>query len=207
MNTLKLSWFYRFVSRAELYVQPMLACLLDSARMLLPRKPATSTEGPRVDFVHWRDVSLMTGRPVFIDSLHRVAYTMPSVVPVQNYHTNNGCIVVHPSLGVQMLKVRGHLRPEMPEEFRVLKQMWESALIADTLDHTLAPSTSFDACYCMAGEPSPTCCVCLLSWHDACVQKVMSVPQVDGRLVSESDPTRRRELRGPLASAAPGPAP
>ena len=58
-----------------------------------------------------------------MDRFHRVIYPMPlpGMSPVRPLYD---AFIVHPACGVAAHRVKGRERDLMPEEMRLLKQMW-----------------------------------------------------------------------------------
>ena len=100
------------------------------------------------------------GIEVKLDDQDRVIYSMSLRVVPASYAEDT---IVHPAVGIRMLKVKGSLRPEMPAGIRRLQRMWSAA----------AHVTEEPACVLCrkaGGKEAPVkvCVLCMAPMHLPC---------------------------------------
>ena len=127
-------------------------------------------------FVHLLDLDSRIGLRVRLDDRNRAIFSVATYESVlqTKMRTIRECfadaVVVAPSVGIRMLKAKGEGRPEVPETFVRLRDMWQAALDGPH-DGTCLKNCPMCSRGC-ADNPDrhdgQQCVVCLLQWHDAC---------------------------------------
>ena len=132
-----------------------------------------------LQFVHWGSAGGHDryGRPVALDENSKVIFSVPSAVKKVSYAD---ALIVHPDVGVRMLKVRKPERPPVCTEVLRLKQMWAVASTRRSLQEFNAADVADDVSFAFgSGQQGLVCCVCsqaateqcpmcLLGYHGAC---------------------------------------
>lgn len=145
-----------------------------------------SGEGGAVMLVNWVCPETRQGRIASLDHENRIKWTMP--VGPQKLPTDfSFATIVHPAVGVRMVRLRGPkgvLRPSLPVDMQRLMAMWRTAQSAQDrglLDNRQTSSaagsadTFGDACK-LCGSPEGNlilCAVCQLTWHWACAEQLV----------------------------------
>ena len=129
----------------------------------------TDTGEPTVKFVSWVFAETLKGREVQLDYLRRAIYSVPARVPCLDYSMWH---IVHPAIGVCMLKEKGGSRPEVPADILRLKDMWQSAQTAHSNGNIAAlwPSCGVVCQLCGVDDNKDVaeCALCQHAWHRTC---------------------------------------
>ena len=145
-----------------------------------------------VNLVTWKDPVELIGRIARIDHADRVIFSLPAVEGKDRDLSH--CEIIHPAIGVTMLKVKAAMRPRVPSDILRIKMMWEVALTAHTRDPISALSDTLLPCsWCSddsRDEAIHQCALCLCAWHDSCATKLrahvqaQAVPEIEQRAVT-----------------------
>ena len=131
-------------------------------------------DGVRCVFVRWANAADMIGR---IARVHKGRAVYP-VVPGNKPRSFQGCEVVHPSIGVQLLRGRGSLATDLPAKSLRLQQMWQTAQSGGL------PSSCSECALCKDGTGDVlACALCLMSWHPSCANKFATHVQTRKRII------------------------
>ena len=95
------------------------SCVYDGAISLVVLRGACT-------FVRWENASRSLCRPVRLDTLNRIIYNVPYMVPTMEA---DGCEVLVGDVGVAMRREKTNLRPTMPSWCLVLKRLREIDLL------------------------------------------------------------------------------
>lgn len=123
-------------------------------------------------YVNWKAGFEGTiGQRVNLDQFNRVIY---STVPIHPWRHLTDTSILWPQCGVGMAKVTARWRPEMPEQVRLLKKMWEIAIGNDGDGRSSFKPCQVCGCVEVGSEITTTCPLCTCSWHRECVAGVLS---------------------------------
>ena len=139
--------------------------------MLLPSASTEfGLENRRVVLATWVHAGSKLGRLVHIDSKMCAVYSMEHYHPLQSFRD---ALVVHPAIGVCMLKPR-YMRSDarIPDDILRLWNMWENAMLAQTTTD-VAAFTPCSVCG-VSDDNCHTCSLCMQTWHEACVSSLLS---------------------------------
>ena len=145
------------------------------------------TPCPILIYVTWVSETMRIGRRVNLDSANGVIFSVPARIRSENFSTAE---VIHPCVGVRMLKNKGmQQRPTMPTAIRRLREMWEVALASKHEGPAEGIETTLTGCCvcsrCVLGlhdtldMPEKTCPLCLLTMHECCSQRVAKLSRLD----------------------------
>ena len=175
-----LEWRNSARSGCQVFVQRKLALdtkAIGHANELSLVDVPTSPLVPRhVSFVSWRNVASLRGRPTYLDSRNRVVYSVAIKACAERSY--EGCQIVHPAVGVSMVKTTAAGRPSVDESVIRLKRMWEATQAIDA-------SECIDACLSCHGHADAvagdvhTCAVCLRAWHSSCAKRLAKLASDD----------------------------
>eukprot|EP00959_Pyramimonas_sp_CCMP1952_P042004 878365-Pyramimonas_sp.AAC.1 len=86
--------------------------------------------------VHWRAPGIREGQPVYLDNHQRAIFSM-SILPGLHFRAMPNAMVVHPDVGIRMLKAKAEGRPTLPANMFRLKRMWNTGLEAQRVGSVL----------------------------------------------------------------------
>lgn len=113
-------------------------------------------------FIHWQVVK-QTGRPVELDSQSRVK-ALVCVGALREALPLSDAYIIHPDVGVGMLRARGYRfqeRPQMPPDMRRLQSMCDHALMQQSLlDSSSNRDVAEGFTYNDADSTSSSCLLC-----------------------------------------------
>lgn len=182
MQSLVIEWRQRVVRSADLFEQRNQALLTDGFALEtpligpdhLPLGPSMSlllTADSEIRPVHWSSYRRNEGQVVRIDRFHRAIFPM-AMADREPVHPMTGMFVVHPRIGVEIVKDRARGRPTLPAGVLSLQQAWRLGL-----GKCNPPMT--DRCdFCMSGEQLITCPICMLTSHDRCSKAAAASVQI-----------------------------
>ena len=139
-----------------------------------------------IAFISWSGPQ--HGRAVTLDDNRRVKMFVP-VGEMRAPKDLSGAVVIHPDCArVRALKVRGKQgkdRPSMPQDILDLQRMWLAAQAVDdqgdNYGDAAVPAVPAHMpcvhCESLGAAAVHTCALCLLGWHDECMDKFYNAYQ------------------------------
>ena len=176
-------WHSRCTNGLSILSEREMACNRMNRETLGPDLSLVEAGGEHeVFWVKWQSgMGGRTGQRVVLDTQQRVVF---SPVSLHGWRDLRDACIVHPNVGVEMMKVTARFRLTMPVTKCILKKMWEVSLYGDVA--ALAPC---ELCGLSNKglNPASTCPVCLSSLHPECAEKVMAIARGHSQWIKLSE--------------------